>query len=86
MSMLEEKLLGIHTSDEHLMWQIAGLHLARPQGLWASMRYPVQSDMQLGPARPRHRVHFEDDEHTATFSAFCISGLPSCSCHEARQV
>ena len=60
------------------MWQIADLHLARPQGLWASLRYPVQSDRQLGPAddtgRPRHRLHVEDDDHTTIFSGFCISG------------
>ena len=63
------------------MWQIADLHLARPQGLWASLRYPVQSDRQLGPAddtgRPRHRLHFEDDDHSTIFSGFYISvGCP----------
>ena len=59
------------------MWQIADLHLARPQGLWASLRYPVQSDRQLGPpddtGRPRHRLHFEDAEHTTKFTGSCIS-------------
>ena len=63
------------------MWQIADLHLARPQRLWASLRFHVQSDRQRGPAvdtgRPRHRLHFEDDDHTTIFSGFCISrGCP----------
>ena len=83
MSMLEGyQIIGhTHDTDEHLMWQIADLHLARPQGLWASLRYPVQSDRQLGPAddigRPRHRLHFEDAEHTTKFTGSCISeGCP----------
>ena len=59
-----------HVKDDHLLLQTGDLHLARPQGLWASLRYPVRSDPKLGAAedtgRHPHRLHLEDDEHPSS--------------------